>query len=102
MLAAKHWSEKVVLMWDSEKGLIELKGFATHTKNNIIQPDTPEIPRNKPSTKEFIWWTHGASCKCSRGLSCWTSIRGDALCPEKDQNPSRKGVQEWVNGGAPA
>jgi hypothetical protein len=42
-------------MWDSEKELMELKGLATHSKNNIIQPDTPEISGTKPSTKEFIW-----------------------------------------------
>ena len=36
MLAAKHWSEKVIPMWE---GPMELKGFATYTKNNIIQPD---------------------------------------------------------------
>ena len=37
-----------------EKGLKELKGFATHRKNNNInQPDPPELPGTKPSTMEY-------------------------------------------------
>lgn len=36
--------------------LKELKGFATHRKNNNInQPDPPELPGTKPSTKEYTW-----------------------------------------------
>ena len=40
-----------------EKGLKELKGFATHRKNNNInQPDTyPDLPGTKPPTKEYTW-----------------------------------------------
>jgi hypothetical protein len=35
-----------------EKGLKELKGFATHRKNNgISQPNPPELPGTKPSTR---------------------------------------------------
>jgi hypothetical protein len=33
-----------------EKGLKELKGFATHRKNNNI--NQPELPGSKPPTKE--------------------------------------------------
>jgi hypothetical protein len=41
------------LMEELEKGLKELKGFVTHRKkNNINQPDLPEIPGTKPTTKE--------------------------------------------------
>jgi hypothetical protein len=37
-----------------EKGLKELKWFATHWKNNNInQPDPPELPGTKPPTKEY-------------------------------------------------
>jgi hypothetical protein len=40
-------------MEELEKGLKELKGFATNRKNNNInQPDTPEL---KPSTKKYTW-----------------------------------------------
>ena len=40
-------------MEELEKGLKELKGFATHRKNNNInQPDPSELPKIKPSTKE--------------------------------------------------
>jgi hypothetical protein len=43
-------------MEELEKGLKELKGFATHRKNNNInQPDHPELPGTKPSTKENKW-----------------------------------------------
>ena len=38
-----------------EKGLKELKGFATHRKNNINQPDPPELPGTKLPTKENTW-----------------------------------------------
>jgi hypothetical protein len=37
-----------------KKGLKELKGFATHWKNNNInQPDPLEFSRTKPPTKEY-------------------------------------------------
>ena len=40
------------LMEELEKGLKELKGFATHRKNsNISQPDLPELPGTKPPTR---------------------------------------------------
>ena len=44
-------------MEELEKGLKELKGFATHRKNNNInQPDTyPDLPGTKPPTKEYTW-----------------------------------------------
>ena len=45
-------------MEELEKGLKELKGFATHRKNNNInQPEPPhpppELPGTKPPTKEY-------------------------------------------------
>jgi hypothetical protein len=41
-------------MEELEKGLKDLKGFATHCKNNNInQPDTPELSGTKPPTKEY-------------------------------------------------
>jgi hypothetical protein len=41
-----------------EEGLKELKGFANEgrTNNNINQPDPPELPGTKPSTKEYTWF----------------------------------------------
>jgi hypothetical protein len=50
-------------MEDLQKGLKELKGFASHRKNNNIikLPATPELPRNKLSTKEYSLcnpWLH--------------------------------------------
>jgi hypothetical protein len=39
-----------------EKGLNELKGFASYRKNNNInQPNPPEVPGTKPPTKEYMW-----------------------------------------------
>jgi hypothetical protein len=36
--------------------LKELKGFATHRKNNNInQPYPPKLPGNKPSISEYTW-----------------------------------------------
>jgi hypothetical protein len=41
-------------MGELKKGLKELKGFASHRKNNNIhQPDTLELPGTKPSNKEY-------------------------------------------------
>jgi hypothetical protein len=42
-------------MEELEKGLKELKGFALHRKNNINQPEPPELPGTKPPTKEYTW-----------------------------------------------
>jgi hypothetical protein len=41
-------------MEELEKGVKELKGFATHRKNNHInQPDPSEFPETKKTTKEY-------------------------------------------------
>ena len=41
---------------DLEKGLKELKGLQSQRKNNSInQPDSPELPGTKPSSKEYTW-----------------------------------------------
>jgi hypothetical protein len=43
-------------MEELEKGLEDLKGVATHKKNNNInQPDSSELPGTKPPTKEYTW-----------------------------------------------
>ena len=39
-------------MEELEKGMKELKGFATHKENNINQPDSPGT---KSSTNEDTW-----------------------------------------------
>jgi hypothetical protein len=35
------------------EGLKELKGIATHRKNNINKRDHSELPRTKPTTKKY-------------------------------------------------
>jgi hypothetical protein len=41
MIAVNHWTEEI---GELEKGLMELKRFVDHTKNNSInQPGTPEF-----------------------------------------------------------
>ena len=43
-------------MVELEKGLKDLKGFATHRKNNTInQSDPPELPGTKSPTKDYTW-----------------------------------------------
>ena len=37
------------------KELKELKGFATHRKKTINQPNPAELPGVKPPTKEYTW-----------------------------------------------
>ena len=56
MLEATHWTELGFLMEELETRLKELKGFATHRKNNNInQPDPPELTGAKPPSKEYTW-----------------------------------------------
>jgi hypothetical protein len=58
MLAAIQWTEEVIPSGNLEKGLMELKGFANHTKsNNIYQPDTPELPGTKKKKKKPVEYT---------------------------------------------
>jgi hypothetical protein len=44
MVAAKHQIEHRDPNGGLEQGLEELKGFATHRKNKINQPDLPPTP----------------------------------------------------------
>ena len=43
---------------------------------------------NAIATKMQHRETHGSSCIYSRGWPCWTSMRGEALGPEKARCPS--------------
>jgi len=54
-----------------------------HRKNNINQPEPPELPGTKPPTKNTHGGTHGSSCICSTGWPCVASMRGEILCPMK-------------------
>ena len=43
-------------MEESEKGLRELKGFATYKRTKISTNQTPpELPGTKPPPKEYTW-----------------------------------------------
>jgi hypothetical protein len=42
-------------MQELVKGLRELKVLEPHRKNNINQPDLPELPGTKSPTKEYTW-----------------------------------------------
>jgi hypothetical protein len=56
MLAANHWNDHGFPVEELDKRMKELKGFATHRKNNNIkQPNTPKLPGTKPPTKEYTW-----------------------------------------------
>ena len=49
-------------MEELEKGSKELKGFvAPYRRNNMNQPEPPELPGTKPPIKEDTWrdpWPH--------------------------------------------
>jgi hypothetical protein len=88
-----------------EKGLKELKGFATHRKNNINHPDPPELTETKPPTKEYTWRDLWFICSsiCSRGWPCWASMGGEGLglvkarCPSVGELEAGKvGVCRWM------
>ena len=49
------------------------------------EPDLPEHPGTKPSTKEGVPWLQ---CIYSRGWSCHTSVGAEVLGPVKFQCPS--------------
>ena len=49
------------------------------------EPDLPEHPGTKPSTKEGVPWLQ---CIYSRGWPCHTSVGGEALGPVKAVCPS--------------
>ena len=54
MLTANHGTDHEDPMEELEKGLKELKSFATHRKSNSInKPDPTELLETKPSTKEY-------------------------------------------------
>jgi hypothetical protein len=55
MLTANLWTEHGVPNRGVREKLKELKGFATHRKNNINQPVFPELSGSKPQTKEYTW-----------------------------------------------
>jgi len=89
-------------MQELDKGLKEMKEFATPQEEQQYQPTIPpELPGTKPPTKEDTrgWQTHGFRCK---GWHCLTSI-GKALDPVKTAFPSVGECQyvrrEWVLGG---
>jgi hypothetical protein len=60
-----------------EKGMKELKGFATHRKNSSI------IPGTKPPTKEYRWRDPWLQLHSSKGWLCQTSMEGEAIGPVK-------------------
>jgi hypothetical protein len=68
-----------------EKGPKELKGFATpleeeqYELTSILQ--SSQGLNHQP--KSTYGGTHGFSCICSRGWSCWLSIEGEDLDPVK-------------------
>ena len=61
-------------MMELERGLKDLKGFATHWKTTISTnqhprpcPQPTELPRIKPPTKEYAWrvpWPQLHMCTC--------------------------------------
>ena len=65
------------------------------------EPDLPELPGTKPSTKEGVSWLQ---CIYSRGWPCQTSVGGEVLGPVKVQWSSvgkcpggEVGVSGWGN-----
>ena len=64
------------------------------------EPDLPELPGTKPSTKEGVPWLQ---CIYSRRWPCQTSVGGEALGPVKVHGPRvpTGGGGEGVGGGGP-
>jgi hypothetical protein len=64
------------------------------------QPVPPELPGIKPPWRSTHGGTHGSSCICSRGWSCWTSMGESpvkALCPSVGECQEEMGVGGLVS-----
>ena len=59
-----------------------------HRKNNINQPDPPELLGLNHQPKSTYGGTHGYSFICSRGLPFLASVGGEALGTVKAGCPS--------------
>ena len=72
-----------------EKGLKELKGFATHREEKQYnQPDCQRSQGLNHQPKSTHGVTHGSSHICSRGWPCRASVEGErAVGPVKGQCP---------------
>jgi hypothetical protein len=76
-------------MEELEKGLKELKGFATIGRTTILTNQTPQSSQGlNHQTKSTHGATHGSSHIYSRGWPWWASIGREALGPLKAQCPS--------------
>jgi hypothetical protein len=53
MLVANHWTECRVPNRGVREGTERVEWV--RKDKNINQPDTPELPGTKPSTKEYTW-----------------------------------------------
>ena len=91
-------------MEELEKGLKDLKGFATIGRTIILTNQTPQSSQGlNHQTKSTHGATHGSSHICSRGWFCQTSVGGEALGPVKALcsrvlRNARAERQEWVEG----
>jgi hypothetical protein len=93
MLAASYWLEHGVPNGVPNGGIREraeeLKGFATHRKNNNInQPDLQSSQGLNHQPKTTHGGTHDSSRICSRGWPSQSSMGGEALGAVKAQCPS--------------
>ena len=73
-------------MKELEKGLKELKGFATSEEEQQYQLTMrclQSYPGLKHQPKSIHGKSHGISYICSRGFLCLASIGGEALGPVK-------------------
>jgi len=77
-------------MEELEKGLKEMKGFATPQEEQQYQPTrhTPQSSQGiNHQPKSTHGWIHGSSCTCSRGWHCQTSMGGEPLVLSKLDAP---------------
>ena len=68
-------------MQELVKGLRELKVLEPHRKNNINQPDLPELPGTKSPTKEYTWRDPWLQLHMQQRMAL--SMGGEALGPSK-------------------
>ena len=95
MLTANHWTEQGTPMEELEKGLKELKGFATPKEKQQYQPT-----RHPPPPKKSQGLSHQ-----QRSIPCQASMGGEVLgfmkafkCPSVGELRAEEvGVGGWRN-----
>ena len=85
MLEANQWTEHRVPDGEFGEGTegAEVGGAAPWGEQQYQLARPPGASWVWTTNQSTNGGTHGSRCICSRGMPCWTPMRGEALGPEK-------------------